>query len=56
MKNCAACTLWAKSEMFVAGWRMDMGTCANVPKFYEATEDVLKGDLAGSWNSMLPTI
>lgn len=42
--NCAACKFWAKSEKGEAGWRMDMGKCANIPKFYDATEDVSEFD------------
>lgn len=38
--NCAACKLWAKSDKGQPGWRMGMGKCSNVPKFYDATEDV----------------
>lgn len=43
-KNCAACKLWSKSEKGGIGWRMGMGTCTNVPKFYDATEDVSEFD------------
>lgn len=38
--NCAGCKLWAKSEKGQPGWRMGMGRCSNVPKFYAVTEDV----------------
>lgn len=38
--RCAACKWWVKSEKGAPGWRMEMGKCTNVPKFYDATEDV----------------
>lgn len=39
MMNCAACKVWTKAENGEPGWRMRMGVCSNVPKFFDATDD-----------------
>lgn len=42
--NCSACKLWAKSKKGAPGWRMGMGKCTNVPKFFDATDDLEEFD------------
>ena len=44
MAACVDCKLWAESKKGEAGWRMGMGKCTNVPKFFDATEDVIAFD------------
>ncbi len=42
--KCSACSLWNKSDKGEPGWRMGMGRCTNVPKFFDATEDIVEFD------------
>lgn len=51
--TCVACKLWVKIERGEAGWRMGMGTCTNVPKFFDATEDVSEFDPEDSGDGSL---
>lgn len=37
--NCGTCKFWAKAVEGRAGWRMGMGKCTNVPKYYDVGQD-----------------
>ncbi len=37
--NCAMCKFWEQSAKGQYGWKFGLGKCANVPMFYDATED-----------------
>lgn len=38
--NCGACKFWTKAVEGKAGWKMGMGQCTNVPKYYDVGENL----------------
>lgn len=38
MKRCATCKYWDLKTQGDQGWKIGLGQCTNVPKFYDATE------------------
>jgi hypothetical protein len=47
--RCAACRFWVKAGPGRAGWKMGMGQCANVLKYYDVSEDSGSGNPT-EWN------
>lgn len=42
--NCGTCKFWTKAVEGKAGWKMGMGQCTNVPKYYDVGQDTDSDD------------
>lgn len=37
--NCASCKFWVQRAEGQQGWKIGLGKCTNVPKFFDVTKD-----------------
>jgi hypothetical protein len=43
--TCATCSFWVLSRTELdPGWKIGLGKCTNVPKFFDATEELVNSD------------